>query len=364
MPTHEILTMLAAANPVPSAPLPTSADDELCQRILLQRSPRRGSAVLSRRRVLVAAGTASIATAVAAAWWTTRSEQPTNAAYRLTPPMLELHPDGVPAAQVLAALAERARAQPVEADDRYRYTKLQWIGLDLAADSRSTTSAVRSELVERWLAGDGSGRDVWTLGDIAVVHEGDAETVKSVTFHGPPVRDERHPAGFAGVLDLGRLETDPAVLTGQLSVDRTQFILDQPYELLTAPYRALQAVLAVIKQQYVPPRLWAPMLQVVARTPGLTSQGSVVDSLGRKATAVSVILTPADYRPGAQVLRSQRLVILFDTQTGGYIGDELSYVTRLGSGPYDKYLNVKIPVVQESNTLVIAANVSSDSDRP
>jgi hypothetical protein len=355
MSERDVLAALAAANPVhvesitdAVAPRGGILRDEILRQPRPARRPR------PRRLVLAGAGLAAVgALAGAVVAWPGE----TKPAYATSPPMLAYRPDGKPAAEVLERLAQRAERSPAAGAGRFDYVRMQSYHLDTATDREGSASALRVVREERWLAPDGSGRAVDTEGSAQLRHAGNAETMSAVTYQEQTGRDERYgPGKLSALADLSSMSADPRRLAGQLAADRTAFGWSN-----TAPnapdwYRRVAVVTGIAKQQQVPPALWAAMLRVLAGTPELTSQGTLTDRAGRPAVAVSFDTAAGGGRPS-------RVVLLFSPDSGAFLGEERILITKIGDGPYDARLNVKIPAVLTYHALLAAGPVATDEER-
>lgn len=351
MSEHDVLATLAATNPVRVETLtrPRRAD-LLLDEIL--RQPRTERSRAPRRLVLAGAGLAAVS-AVAAVVWPSSSRP----AYAVSPPMLAYRPDGKPAAGILRDLARRAERLPVPGQGRFDYVRMESYYLDTSTGGGNGASTLRMVREERWLAPDGSGRAVDTGGSARILHADNAETMSAVTYEDRAGHDERYGPGKLGaVADLSSMPADPGPLADRLARDRTAFGWSDTAPNAPGWYRRVVVVTGIAKQQAVPPPLWAAMLRVLATTPGLTSQGTVTDRAGRPAVAVGFETTLGGGRPS-------RVVLLFNPDTGAYLGEEHILTTKFGDGPYDAYLKTRIPAVTAYRALLDVRRVATDDDR-
>jgi hypothetical protein len=352
----DVLTTLAAVNPVPVETLPGTVEDRralLLDEIL--RQPRTEPRRAPRRLVLAGAGLAAVSALAAAAVVAWPGSRP---AYALSPPMLAYRPDGRPGAEILRELARRAERRPAPAVGRFDYVQMQSYHLDTATGGGGGSSTLRLVREERWLAPDGSGRAVDTDGSARILQADNAETMSAVSYDDRAGHDERYGPGKLGaVADLSSMPTEPGRLADRLARDRTAFGWSDTAPTAPGWYRRVAVVTGIAKQQTVPPALWAAMLRVLADTPGLTSQGTVADRAGRPAVAVSFETTLGGGRPS-------RVVLLFSPDTGAYLGEERILTTKFGDGAYDAHLKTRIPAVTTYHAVLVAGRVATDDERP
>jgi hypothetical protein len=227
-----------------------------------------------------------------------------SAAYAATPPVL--HYGGqqeVPAAPLLAKLADQAANQLSGVPDRFQYLKLQSWSLFTRVDGVKVTSKVVPSTTESWIAADGSGRQVIRVGG--------------------KVKDQLYAAGqFPRMYDVRLLSTDPTVLVGQLALGHPP---------ANGPAEVVVAVTDLWKQQAPSPSLQGALLRVLAATPGLTSPGQVTDRGGRKGVAVSI--------QSAYTGLPTTYTMILDPSTGALLDYEEVLTTSAGK------LNVRIPAV-------------------
>jgi hypothetical protein len=196
----------------------------------------------------------------------------------------------------------------------------------------TSTSRVVPQLREVWQAADGSGRILTAeLIDSAVP---DAPLVPGTT------RDDH--AGL-GTLSrpAARWSEDPVALAAQL---------DAGHPSSAGASERLVAVADVYRTQYVPPRLAAALLRVVASSPGVRLDGRTVDRVGRPGLAVSAM-------NGANLL-PQRTTLVFDEDTGRLLDVEQTLTERAGA------LDVQVPAVVSYQVFLAAGRVDSVQQRP
>ena len=250
-------------------------------------------------------------------------------AYAATPSPLQLPSGaGVPAKTALLRLAEIAGAQPASPDAaRFHYVKLRAWYLNTAVDGESVRSQLQPQIVEKWLADDGTSR-------VVTVRDGNT----GVVTNGPTGRS---------VPLSERLSSEPELLARQLlghpqtgrddrgipdHVDRTERAVD-------------------IFRDYgsVPPALQAALWRVLADQ-RLTHHGTIVDRAGRGGLAFTI---ESDHSG-----LPTRYLLVGDPETGGLLSFEKVLTERAGK------LKVRIPSVVSCEIFVTAGRVATDTSRP
>lgn len=240
---------------------------------------------LSRRRLLLMAGTAAVAVAGSVAVYPALT-RPT--AYAATPPLLRytaLDVKETPT-QALDGLAVLARKQPIPTGSGpFHYVHTRGWYLDTEQDTAGKVLASRVDVSDRqlWLAADGAGRIEETRGGRPLPNSG---------RYGPgallqiPV-----PAGPADSLRDRLLQQSPGRSTAGW----------------------FGTVKDIWNTRAVPPELQSALLQVLATRPGVHVDGAVTDRAGRPGIAVS---TDSGGRP------SMRNVLILGAKSGMLLGYE------------------------------------------
>jgi len=244
---------------------------------------RRLAPAHGRRFVVLSAGVAAIALAIAIVLVPRLGTSPATAA---TPPSLQYTPtsmEGSPA-KMLAELAKRAQRQPTPPGTgpyHYVHTREFHLSTDMTTDMVITDARVEEESREVWLADDGSGR-------IEVIRSGGLRAPWSGT-RGP--REDTVPR-LEGAEDSMRAELRRQG-RGRTSGDW------------------FDAAAQLWKQQVVTPQLQSALLTVLAEQPGLTVEGTTTDRGGREGIAIST-----DIERTNPIVPEMRYVLVFDADTG------------------------------------------------
>ncbi|NUP48888.1 MAG: CU044_5270 family protein [Catenulispora sp.] len=271
-----------------------------------------GRRPLSRRATLTLAGAVTVS-AVAVAVFEFGSG--TTAAQAATPEALtyKSERDGVGVKARLAAIADRAAAQPDTAGrgsyDHLRYQ--EWV-LASRTDGRQVTSKVVPQQFEQWLTIDGSGKSVRTVPG---------------TDQAPEVLNLSGPGMWAGE----RPPTDPAALAGWLS---------RGHPPQNGPEETIVAITDLVKLQVLSPAARAAVLRVLGDVPGLVDQGTTTDRAGRPAVAFAV--------EGGHSGLPTRYTVLVDPATGAILGHEQTLTRSAGD------LNVPVPSVIGYDLFLVA----------
>lgn len=221
----------------------------------------------------------------------------------------------------LAAAAARQPAPPT-AHPRYAYTLTQGWYLDTRVDGQATTSAVIPSTTEQWVAPNGWGhvRRVTRRPD-------GGRSVDDFTYrNGPPLQN---------------LSTNATVLARQLAVG---------HPVSNGPVERFVALTDLAAQQPISPRVEAAILRLLARTPGLINQGSVIDRAGRPGVAVGL---NSSYAGGPE-----RYTWIFDRTTGALLGQEETLIRDPGG------LHVRPGSVIAYTTFLSAGWTATPSGRP
>lgn len=240
---------------------------------------------LSRRRLLLVAGTAAVAVAGSVAAYPAFT-RPT--AYAATPPLLRytaLDAKETPT-DALDGLAALARKQPAPTGSGpFHYVHTQGWYLDTEQDTAGKVLASRVDVADRqlWLAADGAGRIEETRGG--------------------------RPLGNSGRYGPGGLFQIP-VPAGTAESLRDRLLQQSPGR-STADW--FGAVKDIWNTRAVPPELQSALLQVLATRPDLHFDGAVTDRAGRPGIAVSIDTGGPP---------SMRSVLILGADTGMLLGYE------------------------------------------
>jgi hypothetical protein len=374
-----VLALLAERNPIPPGAVAGLADspeaEALLERILAipprsrplpwaRRLPLARTA--GRRRGLLVATAVLVAAAVLAVGVVSPLDVPFlgrgTPALAATPPLLSFDRSGMPDAKaLLERLAGKAAVQPpAPGSGRFDYVQVQAWSLDSAIGGGRTTSALVPTLSETWTAPDGSGRSRTVRGHAEVERVGSKETLKAVLAGTGAAEVTVFGEGGTSklpLIDLSRLSTDPRVLAKQLL--RNEGTLSYDPDPAGAPvwFQRVQNVSALYRRQVVPPRLQAALLRVLATTPGLVVLGRGHDRVGRAVVAVGFDST-AHGRPA-------RYQLLFDPGSGALRGVEEAVITLLVNPQTGRdYLNVRIPALVASETILASGHTRDDRTPP
>lgn len=240
---------------------------------------------LSRRRLLVVAGTAAVAVAGSVAVYPALT-RPT--AYAATPPLLQYtHPDAKETpTDALNGLAELARKQPAPTGSGpFHYVHTQGWYLDTEQDTGGKVLSSRVDVSDRqlWLNADGTGRIEETRGGRPLANSG--------RYGRGGLAQVPVPAGPAESLRDRLLQQNPSRSTADW----------------------FGAVKDIWNTRAVPPELQSALLQVLATRPDIHFDGAVTDRAGRAGTAVSIDTG------GAPATRS---VLILGADTGTLLGYE------------------------------------------
>lgn len=265
-----------------------------------------------------------------------------------TPPVLPLPVGaGGPAAPVLRAIADAARAlPPATPAGPYRYVRAQSWGLNTAVAGGRATSVLSGTQHETWRLPDGTGRVRTTPGEDLVDLVGSRETLDAL------LRDRKATDRRISQDTSAQPLPDPAVIS---TVSPTAFARSvKPGANVNAPAGALvaQYVNELFSGQPVPPATRAAVWRLVATLPGASNRGTVLDRTGRHGVAITL-----DDDGSAHGLPERYLFVI--SQDDGQL---LEQDTVLTTDPGK--LNVKVPAVLELTVFVDAGYTLNDQDRP
>lgn len=287
--TDDLRAAITRADPL-AGRADAGATHDPVARALLERivaTPRNPQPVRSARPVrqrrwalLAVAGAAAMLLVVGLTLWPGVGAAPALAA---TPPLLPISTTetgrGAPMLEQIAATTEALPAEPVTGP--YRYVRTEGWALNSAITDTGATSVLASSQSESWLTSQGVGRYRTATGQNLVARVGSQETLDAL-LREPAVRETTIAAADARPL------VDPAQLSFEdptafaLSVDPTINASLPPSILL------VEAIGALYASQPVPPAVRAQVWRLLAAVPGVTTNGTTEDRVGRSGTVITV----------------------------------------------------------------------------
>lgn len=268
-------------------------------------------------------------------------------AYAATPPLLMSVSDpGRPAERVLERLAAAAEEQPPLARGRYHYLKAaSWYLHTTVYNEDHAESVIVPSITERWLADDGSGKEVTASGEPVEAGPPGAEADRRAIGDLPDGEGEviEYAPDERPITPLASWPRDPAALREKLLAEHGD-VDDRPEHVQL--FVELQSLL---NDQSVPPDLLATFYRALAQDPEMRSYGQVTDRAGRKGVAIGF---DSDYSglPGRDLL-------IVDPETGTPLGGEEILTTDPGK------LNVRVPAVIGYIVYLARGNVASTEQR-
>ena len=167
-----------------------------------------------------------------------------------------------------------------------------------------------TQTTQRWTGDDGSGRTVLTYTPVTFVTPADQAawvatgqplptSVPSDQSYGPSAQRA------ADNLDPTGLPTDPSTLRAALA---------QRYGTGTDPALVISAVVSLLDEPGITPKLRSALFDALAATPGINSYGTTTDALGRSGDAVGA------------VVEGIRVLMIFDPVTTALLGEQKTVV--------------------------------------
>jgi hypothetical protein len=325
-----VLRDLARANPVPSSAVEGEADRAASRRILrrvMEASPQTEQRSVGRpTRWLTGILTAAAVTVGVALLALPQVRQG-----RTASPLED------------AALAAAARPAPVVAAGEYLYVKRSVTERRTGVISDGSWTAFVPQVVEAWIAPDGSGRVLVTTGEPRFLTPRDRETWEaagSPSLRGPVATRTYGPGELADP-DLTDLPTD---------ADELLRVLQARPRRAGVPDAATVFVLAsdLLRQPLAPPDLRAALYQVIARLPGIDVLGPTTDPIGRQGVAVGITTRESG--------TLERWVLIFNAETSAVLAEQRLLLET------DRSVDTPVPL--RSNVELARATVSAIGRRP
>jgi len=353
-----IENLISAANPVPTATVPTS-DSPQARQVLAQvlGAPSPGSAGGRRRRRYLTFGAVLVAAAVAA---TALLLPGSPAAHR--PP-----PGNQALATALGRLSLVASSQPAghpPGPGQYQYTdstSLNWSDTFVSAKIHFSVSYHQHRQV--WIATNGSGRikESNTDPDFASA----ADRAAWIAAGRPTLQQRPWDQRFGkhglsiGPVNLLKLPTNPRALAALLFARKIEGGPPGPAE-------DFVQVGDLLRETDAPPALRAALFKVCAMIPGARLLGTVSDPLGGRGIGIAHWQPVGRSGLGFAGHRSQvESVLVFNPRTSGLVAEE-TFVTAPGARKatltaWTVYLKSGVVDSVTSTTLVAGRGVSEVS---